>query len=60
MYISILVLDRYVVTLLPAQVALIILVPEPQLMMPRVLRCDLEGVRTLLHQLESESNSTYL
>lgn len=35
------------------------MVPEPQLMMPRVLRCDLEGVRTLLHQLESESNSEY-
>ncbi|XP_026324159.1 E3 ubiquitin-protein ligase UBR5 isoform X3 [Hyposmocoma kahamanoa] len=41
---------------LKSQVALIILVPEPQLMMPRVLRCDLEGVRTLLHQLEADSN----
>ncbi|XP_052753603.1 E3 ubiquitin-protein ligase UBR5 [Galleria mellonella] len=39
---------------LKSQVALIILVPEPQLMMPRVLRCDLEGVRQLLHQLESD------
>ncbi|XP_069354271.1 E3 ubiquitin-protein ligase UBR5 isoform X7 [Maniola hyperantus] len=41
---------------LKSQVALIIMVPEPQLMMPRVLRCDLEGVRQLLHQLESDSN----
>ena len=39
--------------------ALIILVPEPQLMMPRVLRCDLDGVRQLLHQLESDSSSKY-
>ncbi|CAB3231410.1 unnamed protein product [Arctia plantaginis] len=43
-------------TALKSQVALIILVPEPQLMMPRVLRCDLDGVRQLLHQLESDSN----
>lgn len=41
---------------LKSQVALIIIVPEPQLMMPRVLRCDLDGVRQLLHQLESDSN----
>ncbi|XP_072935848.1 E3 ubiquitin-protein ligase hyd isoform X3 [Epargyreus clarus] len=41
---------------LKSQVALIILVPEPQLMMPRVLRCDLDGVRQLLHQLESDTN----
>ncbi|RVE52936.1 hypothetical protein evm_002413 [Chilo suppressalis] len=41
---------------LKSQVALIIIVPEPQLMMPRVLRCDLEGVRQLLHQLETEAN----
>ncbi|KAL4718178.1 hypothetical protein ACJJTC_002471 [Scirpophaga incertulas] len=41
---------------LKSQVALIIVVPEPQLMMPRVLRCDLEGVRQLLHQLESDLN----
>ncbi|XP_053600812.1 E3 ubiquitin-protein ligase UBR5 [Plodia interpunctella] len=41
---------------LKSQVALIILVPEPQLMMPRVLRCDLDGVRQLLHQLESDAN----
>lgn len=39
------------------QVALIILVPEPQLMMPRVLRCDLDGIRQLLHQLESDTSS---
>ncbi|XP_060810644.1 E3 ubiquitin-protein ligase UBR5 isoform X1 [Amyelois transitella] len=41
---------------LKSQVALIILVPEPQLMMPRVLRCDLDGVRQLLHQLEADVN----
>ncbi|XP_063633890.1 E3 ubiquitin-protein ligase hyd isoform X5 [Cydia splendana] len=41
-------------TALKSQVALIILVPEPQLMMPRVLRCDLDGIRQLLHQLESD------
>ncbi|VVC87967.1 unnamed protein product [Leptidea sinapis] len=41
---------------LKSQVALIIIVPEPQLMMPRVLRCDLDGLRQLLHQLESDSN----
>ncbi|XP_037871964.1 E3 ubiquitin-protein ligase hyd isoform X5 [Bombyx mori] len=41
---------------LKSQVALIIIVPEPQLMMPRVLRCDLDGVRQLLHQLENENN----
>lgn len=33
--------------------------PEPQLMMPRVLRCDLDGVRQLLHQLESDTSSKY-
>ncbi|XP_026726187.1 E3 ubiquitin-protein ligase UBR5 isoform X6 [Trichoplusia ni] len=43
-------------TALKSQVALIILVPEPQLMMPRVLRCDLDGVRQLLHQLESDTS----
>lgn len=26
-------------------------------MMPRVLRCDLDGVRQLLHQLEADANS---
>lgn len=26
-------------------------------MMPRVLRCDLEGLRQLLHQLESDTSS---
>ncbi|XP_030027136.2 E3 ubiquitin-protein ligase UBR5 isoform X2 [Manduca sexta] len=41
---------------LKSQVALIIIVPEPQLMMPRVLRCDLDGVRQLLHQLETDNN----
>ncbi|XP_041974178.1 E3 ubiquitin-protein ligase hyd isoform X2 [Aricia agestis] len=41
---------------LKSQVALIIIVPEPQLMMPRVLRCDLDGVRQLLHQLETDPN----
>ncbi|CAH0698940.1 unnamed protein product [Spodoptera exigua] len=41
---------------LKSQVALIILVPEPQLMMPRVLRCDLDGVRQVLHQLESDTS----
>ncbi|CAH2068813.1 unnamed protein product, partial [Iphiclides podalirius] len=41
---------------LKSQVALIIIVPEPQLMMPRVLRCDLDGVRQLLHLLESDNN----
>ncbi|XP_028164187.1 E3 ubiquitin-protein ligase UBR5 isoform X5 [Ostrinia furnacalis] len=41
---------------LKSQVALIIIVPEPQLMMPRVLRCDLDGVRQLLHQLETDAN----
>ncbi|KAJ2943793.1 hypothetical protein O0L34_g8113 [Tuta absoluta] len=41
---------------LKSQVALIIIVPEPQLMMPRILRCDLEGVRQLLHQLETDAN----
>ncbi|XP_045542475.1 E3 ubiquitin-protein ligase UBR5 isoform X3 [Papilio machaon] len=41
---------------LKSQVALIIIVPEPQLMMPRVLRCDLEGVRQLLHLLEADNN----
>ncbi|XP_049887404.1 E3 ubiquitin-protein ligase UBR5 isoform X3 [Pectinophora gossypiella] len=41
---------------LKSQVALIIIVPEPQLMMPRVLRCDLDGVRQLLHQLEADTN----
>ncbi|CAH1643368.1 unnamed protein product [Spodoptera littoralis] len=43
-------------TALKSQVALIILVPEPQLMMPRVLRCDLDGVRQVLHQLESDTS----
>lgn len=42
-----------------AQVALIIIVPEPQLMMPRVLRCDLEGVHQLLLQLESDTTSKH-
>lgn len=41
---------------LKSQVALIILVPEPQMMMPCVLRCDLDGVRQLLHQLEAEGS----
>ncbi|XP_068628932.1 E3 ubiquitin-protein ligase hyd isoform X10 [Battus philenor] len=41
---------------LKSQVALIIIVPEPQLMMPRVLRCDLDGVRQLLHLLEADNN----
>ncbi|XP_045489439.1 E3 ubiquitin-protein ligase hyd isoform X4 [Pieris rapae] len=41
---------------LKSQVALIIIVPEPQLMMPRVLRCDLDGLRQLLHQLETDNN----
>ncbi|XP_045510523.1 E3 ubiquitin-protein ligase UBR5 isoform X7 [Colias croceus] len=41
---------------LKSQVALIIIVAEPQHMMPRVLRCDLDGIRQLLHQLESDSN----
>lgn len=26
-------------------------------MMPRVLRCDLDGVRQVLHQLESDTSS---
>lgn len=39
--------------------ALIIIVPEPQLMMPRVLRCDLDGVRQLLHLLEADNGSKY-
>ncbi|KAG7304394.1 hypothetical protein JYU34_011334, partial [Plutella xylostella] len=41
---------------LKSQVALIVIVPEPQIMMPRVLRCDLDGLRQLLHQLESDTN----
>ncbi|CAG4963257.1 unnamed protein product [Parnassius apollo] len=31
-------------------------IAEPQFMMPRVLRCDLDGVRQLLHLLESDNN----
>lgn len=38
------------------QVALVVLALEQQLLMPRILRCDLDGVRQVLMQLESEAS----
>lgn len=38
------------------QVALVVLALEQQLLMPRILRCDLEGVRQILIQLEGETS----
>lgn len=41
------------------QVALIVMALEQQLLMPRILRCDLDGVRQVLVQLESETSKCY-
>lgn len=38
------------------QVALIVMALEQQLLMPRILRCDLDGVRQVLVQLENEAS----
>ncbi|EAT42542.1 AAEL005930-PA [Aedes aegypti] len=42
---------------LKSQVSLVVLAPEQQLLMSRILRCDLEGVRHVLGQLEGELKS---
>uniref|UniRef100_A0A1Q3FUI0 HECT-type E3 ubiquitin transferase n=1 Tax=Culex tarsalis TaxID=7177 RepID=A0A1Q3FUI0_CULTA len=42
---------------LKSQVALVVLAPEQQLLMARILRCDIEGVRHVLGQLEGELKS---
>nr|XP_029736104.1 E3 ubiquitin-protein ligase hyd isoform X6 [Aedes albopictus] len=42
---------------LKSQVSLVVLAPEQQQLMSRILRCDLEGVRHLLGQLEGELKS---
>nr|CAD7423599.1 unnamed protein product [Timema monikensis] len=39
------------------QVALIVLALEPQVLMPRILRCDLEGVKQVLATLDQEAKS---
>lgn len=39
------------------QVAIIIFALEQQLLMPRILRCDAEGARQVLVQLENESKT---
>lgn len=41
------------------QVAVVILALEQQLLMPKILRCDVEGTRQILAQLETEC-SKYL
>nr|CAD7453418.1 unnamed protein product [Timema tahoe] len=38
------------------QVALIVLALEPQVLMPRILRCDLEGVKQVLATLDQEAS----
>ncbi|XP_062562215.1 E3 ubiquitin-protein ligase hyd isoform X7 [Armigeres subalbatus] len=45
---------------LKSQVSLVVLAPEQQLLMSRILRCDLEGVRHVLGQLEGELKSQLL
>ncbi|XP_039430881.1 E3 ubiquitin-protein ligase hyd isoform X6 [Culex pipiens pallens] len=42
---------------LKSQVALVVLAPEQQLLMARILRCDIEGVRHVLGQLEGDLKS---
>lgn len=39
------------------QVAVIIMAVESQILMSKILRCDLEGIKTILNQLESEMKS---
>lgn len=39
------------------QVALVIMALEQQLLMPRILKCDIEGVKSVLSQLETEIKS---
>ncbi|GAB0097413.1 E3 ubiquitin-protein ligase hyd [Sergentomyia squamirostris] len=36
-----------------SQVAVIVMVPDRQILMPRILRCDFKGVKSILTQLES-------
>lgn len=41
---------------LKSQVALIVLAPEIQLLMPHILRCDIEGVKQILQQFDNAIN----
>lgn len=36
-----------------------VLVPEQQILMPCVLKCDVDGVRHILHQLENDLSECY-
>ncbi|XP_055716882.1 E3 ubiquitin-protein ligase hyd isoform X7 [Phlebotomus papatasi] len=36
-----------------SQVAVIVMVPDRQILMPRILRCDFKGVKSILSQLEN-------
>ncbi|XP_018572709.1 E3 ubiquitin-protein ligase hyd isoform X3 [Anoplophora glabripennis] len=42
------------------QVAIVVFALEQQLLMPKILRCDIEGVRQVLAQLDSEMKSVSL
>lgn len=42
-----------------SQVALLALAVEPQLLLPRLLRCDLEGVRAVLSSLEQRGSGVF-
>lgn len=37
-----------------SQVAIVALITEPQVLMSRILRCDIEGIKSILSQLENE------
>lgn len=39
---------------LKSQVAIVAIVPEPQILMSRILRCDIEGIKNILVQLDSD------
>ncbi|KAK7870183.1 hypothetical protein R5R35_012737 [Gryllus longicercus] len=43
---------------LKSQVALLVLAIESQLLMPRILRCDLDGVKQVLASLEHDAKAT--
>ncbi|XP_055611780.1 E3 ubiquitin-protein ligase hyd-like isoform X2 [Uranotaenia lowii] len=45
---------------LKSQVALVVLAPEQQMLMSRILRCDIEGVRHMLSQFEGETKNQLL
>lgn len=43
---------------LKTQLAVIVMAPERQLLMPRILRCDLKGVRAVVTQLDAGASAT--